>query len=183
MQIILFGPPGSGKGTQATNLSSLLNIPHLSTGDTLREAVKSKTPIGLKAKEVMQKGGLVSDEIVLSIVEERINKRDCEKGFILDGFPRTLNQAQKLDMLLKQSQKIKFVLSIKVDEEDIINRLIARGRDDDKPEIIKNRFKSYNNETEPLIPYYKNKGILKEIDGMNTVENVFKDIKKVVGVF
>ena len=182
MQIILFGPPGCGKGTQASFIASALSIPHLSTGDMLRSAVSSKSEIGLKAKEIMESGGLVSDEIVLSIVKERISNNDSKKGFILDGFPRTINQAEGLDLLLNKSQKIDFVLRIKVDEQDIINRLIARGRSDDKPEIIKNRFKSYNSETQPLIPFYEEKKILFNIDGMQEVEKVFIDIKKVIGV-
>ena len=182
MQIILFGPPGCGKGTQASFISDVFSIPHLSTGDMLRSAVISKSEIGLKAKEIMEKGGLVSDEIVLSIVKERISNNDSKKGFILDGFPRTINQAEGLDLLLNQSKKIDFVLRIKVDQEDIIKRLIARGRSDDKPEIIKNRFKSYNSETQPLIPFYEERDILFNIDGMQEVEKVFADIKKVIGV-
>jgi adenylate kinase len=182
LQIILFGPPGCGKGTQASLISGALSIPHLSTGDMLRSAVSSKSDIGLKAKEIMEKGGLVSDEIVLTIVKERISNNDSEKGFILDGFPRTINQAKGLDLLLNKSQKVDFVLRIKVDQEDIIKRLIARGRSDDKPEIIKNRFKSYNSETQPLIPFYEERDILFNIDGMQEVEKVFADIKKVIGV-
>jgi len=182
LQIVLFGPPGCGKGTQASFIAGALSIPHLSTGDMLRSAVSAKSEIGLKAKEIMESGGLVSDEIVLSIVKERISNNDSKKGFILDGFPRTINQAEGLDLLLNKSQKIDFVLRIKVDEEDIIKRLIARGRSDDKPEIIKNRFKSYNSETQPLIPFYEEKKILFNIDGMQEVEKVFIDIKKVIGV-
>ena len=182
MRIILFGPPGCGKGTQALFISDSLSIPHLSTGDMLRSAVSSQSEIGVKAKEIMEKGGLVSDEIVLSIVKERVSKSDSNRGFILDGFPRTVNQAEKLDLLLKDSQKIDAVIRIKVDEEDILKRLIDRGRDDDKPEIIKNRFKSYNSETQPLIPFYEERKILFNIDGMQEVEKVFIDIKKVMGI-
>ena len=183
MRIILFGPPGCGKGTQAAFISEDLSIPHLSTGDMLRSAVSSKSEIGLKAKEIMEKGGLVSDEIVLSIVQERVINSDCNKGFILDGFPRTVNQAEKLDLLLGKSKKIDCVLRIKVEEEEIIKRLIDRGRNDDKPEIIKNRFISYNAETEPLIPFYQNRGILFNIDGMLEVEKVSLEIKKVLSEF
>ncbi len=183
MRIILFGPPGCGKGTQASFISQFLSISHLSTGDMLRSAVSSKSEIGLKAKKIMEKGGLVSDEIVLSIVKERVSNNDCNKGFILDGFPRTVNQAEQLDMFLKEDQNIDCVLRIKVDEEEIIKRLIDRGRDDDKPEIIKNRFKSYNSETQPLIPFYEQREILFNINGMQEIEKVFADIKKVLGVF
>ena len=122
MRIILFGPPGCGKGTQATFISEALAIPHLSTGDMLRGAVSSGSEIGLKAKNIMERGGLVSDQIVLTIVEQRIAKDDCEKGFILDGFPRTVNQAEKLDLLLSTNYKLDYVLRIKVDEEEIIKR-------------------------------------------------------------
>ena len=182
MRIILFGPPGCGKGTQATFISESLSIPHLSTGDMLRSAVSSGSEIGLKAKNIMESGGLVSDQIVLSIVEERIAKDDCEKGFILDGFPRTVNQAEKLDLLLSTNNKIDYVLRIKVDEEEIIKRLIDRAREDDKPDIIKNRFKTYNSETQPLIPFYEERKILFNIDGMQEIEKVSEDIKKVIGV-
>ena len=182
MRIILFGPPGCGKGTQATFISESLSIPHLSTGDMLRSAVSSKSEIGLKAKNIMESGGLVSDQIVLSIVEERIAKHDCEKGFILDGFPRTVNQAEKLDYLLGTNHKLDYVLRIKVDEEEIIKRLIDRARDDDKPEIIKNRFKTYNLETQPLIPFYEKRQILFNVNGMQEIEKVSEDIKKVIGV-
>ena len=182
MRIILFGPPGCGKGTQATFISESLSIPHLSTGDMLRSAVSSGSEIGLKAKNIMESGGLVSDEIVLSIVEERIAKHDCENGFILDGFPRTVNQAEKLDLLLSTNNKLDYVLRIRVDEEEIIKRLIDRAREDDKPDIIKNRFKSYNSETQPLIPFYEERKILFNIDGMQEIEKVSEDIKKVIGV-
>ena len=183
MRIILFGPPGCGKGTQAAFISKALSIPHLSTGDMLRSAVSSKSEIGLKAKEIMEKGGLVSDEIVFSIVQERVANSDCKNGFILDGFPRTVNQAERLDLLLSENQKIDCVLRIKVDEEEIIKRLIDRGRNDDKPEIIKNRFKSYNAETQPLIPFYEIRGILFNVDGMQEIEKVSEDIKKVLSEF
>ena len=182
MRIILFGPPGCGKGTQATFISESLSIPHLSTGEMLRSAVSSGSEIGLKAKNIMESGGLVSDQIVLSIVEERIAKHDCEKGFILDGFPRTVNQAEKLDLLLSTNQELDCVLNIKVDEEEIIKRLIDRSREDDKPDIIKNRFKTYNLETQPLIPFYEKRKIIFNINGVQEIEKVSDDIKKVIGV-
>jgi len=183
LRIILFGPPGCGKGTQALFISQSLSIPHLSTGDMLRGAVSSGSEIGLKAKKIMESGGLVSDDIVLSIVKERVAKNDCMSGFILDGFPRTVNQAKKLDVLLTDNYKIDCVLRIKVDEEEILKRLIDRGRQDDKPEIIKNRFKSYNSETQPLIPFYEQRKILFNINGMQNIEKVCEDIKKVIGEF
>ncbi len=182
MNIILFGPPGSGKGTQAIKICENLSITHLSTGDILREAVESGSEVGKKAKEIMDKGGLVSDEIVLSIVKERIAYNDCKNGFVLDGFPRTINQAVGLESLLSATQKIQYVLRIIVDEENIIKRLIDRGRSDDKPEIIKNRFKSYNSQTQPLVPFYEERKILFNIDGMQEIEKVFDDIKNVIGI-
>tara|TARA_E500000178_G_C16924099_1_gene708616 strand:+ start:433 stop:981 length:549 start_codon:yes stop_codon:yes gene_type:complete len=182
VNIILFGPPGSGKGTQAINICETLRVPHLSTGDMLREAVTSGSDVGKKAKEIMENGGLVSDEIVLSIVKERIALEDCANGFVLDGFPRTINQAIGLDSLLENNQKIEYVLRIKVDEESIIKRLIDRGRSDDKPEVIKNRFKSYNSLTQPLIPFYEDREILFNVNGMQDIEKVFDDIKKVIGI-
>ena len=181
MRIILFGPPGCGKGTQATFISEALAIPHLSTGDMLRSAVSSGSEIGLKAKNIMESGGLVSDQIVLSIVEQRIAKDDCENGFILDGFPRTVNQAERLDLLLSTTHELDCVLRIKVDEEEIIKRLIDRAREDDKPDIIKNRFKTYNSETQPLIPFYEDRKILFNVNGMQEIERVSEDIKKVIG--
>ncbi len=182
MNIILFGPPGCGKGTQAINICKSLDIQHLSTGDMLREAVAAESDIGIKAKKIMQTGGLVSDEIVLSIIKERISLKDCEKGFVLDGFPRTINQAEGLDKLLKENKKIKYVIRIKVDEEAILKRLMERGRSDDKPEIIKNRFKTYNSLTQPLIPFYEERKVLFNIDGMQEIEKVFTDIKKIIGI-
>ena len=146
-------------------------------------SVSSGTEIGLQAKKIMESGGLVSDEIVLSIVKEQITQNDCKNGFILDGFPRTVNQAEQLDALLSTNNKLDCVLRIKVDEEEIIKRLIERGREDDKPEIITNRFKTYNLETQPLIPFYEKKKILFDINGMQEIEKVSEDIKKVIGVF
>tara|TARA_A100001388_G_C28527783_1_gene384085 strand:+ start:44 stop:592 length:549 start_codon:yes stop_codon:yes gene_type:complete len=182
VNIILLGPPGCGKGTQALNICKILMIPHLSTGDMLRAAVESHSDIGKKAKKIMDSGGLVSDEIVLSIVKERIALKDCNNGFVLDGFPRTINQAEGLDRLLKEGKKIKYVIRIKVDEAAILKRLLERGRSDDKPDVIKNRFETYNSQTQPLIPFYNNRKILFNIDGMQEIEKVFDDIKKLLDI-
>lgn len=182
MNIILFGPPGCGKGTQATNIRESLKIPHLSTGDMLREAVSSGSDVGKQAKQIMEDGGLVSDDIVISIIKERIASKDCTQGFILDGFPRTINQAEGLDLILEHSQKIQFVLSIKVDEDNILKRLLERGRSDDKPEIIKKRFYTYNTQTEPLISFYEKRKVLFSIDGTQKIDKVYEDIKKVLGL-
>ncbi|MDC0651773.1 adenylate kinase [Alphaproteobacteria bacterium] len=216
MQIILFGPPGSGKGTQAEKLSKLLKLEHLSTGDILRSAVSAKTTIGMQAKKIMEEGKLVSDEIVLSIVNSRILENDCKRGFILDGFPRTLVQAKALDSTLElENRKIDNVVEIQVDEETVVERIIGRFsckncgsnyheklkptkkngicdtcgateftiRKDDSKDIVENRFKSYNEDTGPLIPYYKKKNLLCEINGMNSIEKVYEDIKKELDVY
>ena len=182
MNIILFGPPGCGKGTQATNIRESLKIPHLSTGDMLREAVSSGSEVGKQAMQIMEDGGLVSDDIVISIIKEKIASKDCTQGFILDGFPRTINQAEGLDLILEHSQKIQFVLSIKVDEDNILKRLLERGRSDDKPEIIKKRFYTYNTQTEPLISFYEKRKVLFSIDGTQKIDKVYEDIKKVLGL-
>ena len=182
LNLVLFGPPGAGKGTQANLLIDRYCLIHLSTGDILRGEIAEGTPLGLEAKQLMDNGLLVPDEVVIGMISSKLDKNPDAKGFIFDGFPRTINQAKGLDLLLDESQKIQFVLRIKVDEDDIIKRLIDRGRSDDKPEIIKNRFKSYNSETQPLIPFYEERKILFNINGMQQIEKVFEDIKKVIGI-
>ena len=181
-KIIFFGPPGAGKGTQAKIISKFLNISHLSTGDILRKKLLDNDDLAKKLQSIMSSGNLVSDDILNSIVSSRL-KNETDKGFILDGFPRTVNQAERLDLLLGVNYKIDCVLRIKVYEDEIIKRLIDRGRDDDKPDIIKNRFKSYNLETQPLIPFYEKRNILLNIDGMKEIEEVSLDIKKVLSEF
>ena len=183
MNIILFGPPGAGKGTQAEKLVSNRSMIQLSTGDMLRLEIAAKSELGMRAKKIMEAGELVSDDIMIKMIETRIASDDAKAGVILDGFPRTVNQAEQLDSLLSTNNKLDCVLRIKVDEEEIIKRLIERGREDDKPEIITNRFKTYNTETQPLIPFYEKKKILFDINGMQEIEKVSEDIKKVIGVF
>jgi adenylate kinase len=187
MRLILLGPPGAGKGTQAARIAERFGIPQLSTGDMLRAAVAAGTPVGLRAKAVMESGGLVSDDIVIGIVADRIEEGDAKPGFILDGFPRTVAQAEALDaMLAQKGLKIDAVLSFIVDQEALVGRIIKRADDakargeavrrDDDPEIFKTRLVAYNRDTAIVAPYYKARGQLTEIDGMQAIDKVSADI-------
>lgn len=209
MRIVMLGAPGVGKGTIAKMLMEKKGIPQISTGDLLREAVKNKTKLGLKAKSYMEKGELVPDEIVTNILKERIDKKDCKNGFILDGFPRTIKQA---DALVGGNIKIDYVLNFKASEKTIIQRLSGRRtckkcnaiyhiknmppekegicdrcggelflREDDKPEAVKERLRVYKEKTEPLIEYYKNNGLLKNINAEGTPEGILRECLKVLG--
>ena len=187
MNLILFGPPGAGKGTQAQILIKKFNIIQISTGDMLREEVKSKTDLGKAAKLIMEKGELISDEIIISIIEKRIIKPDCKNGFILDGFPRTLQQAVDLDNILnKLDINIDKVIEINVNENILLKRIMKRAqesktsRDDDNSEILKNRIVVYKKDTLPVLEYYKNLNRLYSVDGMQNVEGVLKDIQKIL---
>ena len=187
MNLILFGPPGAGKGTQAKFLINKYNIVQISTGDMLREEVKLETDLGKAAKLIMDKGDLVSDEIIMSMIEKRIIKPDCNNGFILDGFPRTLQQAIDLDKILEKLDiNINKVIEIVVNEDILLKRIIKRGlesntiRDDDNSEILKNRIVVYKNDTLPVLEYYKNLNKLYSVDGMQNVEEVSKDIQKIL---
>lgn len=214
MNLILLGPPGAGKGTQAKLMIEKLNIPQISTGDILREAVKNNTPLGIKAKSYMEKGLLVPDEVVVGIVKERISKDDCRGGFILDGFPRTVAQAEALEDVLKNmGKKIDHVISIHVEKDELIRRLAGRWtcrncqegyheifnppgrkgvcdkcggelyqREDDKEETVKKRLETYEQQTMPLIDYYKRKNLLRQINGIGDIKDVFSRILKVLGI-
>lgn len=183
MIVIFLGPPGAGKGTQAAHIVERYNIPQLSTGDMLRAAVAAKSPVGLQAKAVMDAGNLVSDEIVAAIIEERIEADDCANGFLLDGFPRTIPQAETLDaILLKKERSVDAVIELRVDEAALVERLrsriketLAKGesvRKDDNEETFAKRLEVYREQTAPLIPYYEAQGKLRAVDGMQTVPAV-----------
>ena len=194
MILILLGPPGAGKGTQAAGIIDKHGIPQLSTGDMLRAAVAAQTPVGKKAQAIMDSGNLVSDEIVAAIVEERIEEEDCEKGFLLDGFPRTVAQAEMLDaMLVKKERALDAVIELRVDESALLDRLrnriaetAAKGenvRKDDNEETFKHRLSVYREQTAPLIPYYENQGKLAVLDGMGSVEAISAEIDAEISKF
>jgi len=185
-RIVLLGPPGAGKGTQAATLVEDLKIPHISTGDMLRAAVKAGTPVGLKAKAVMDAGELVSDEIVIGIAEERLSQPDAKAGFLLDGFPRTLAQADALEGLLsKLGVDLDCCLALTVDNEAVVQRLLKRaeieGRADDNEQTIRERMRVYDAETAPLVEFYKVRGQLVEVSGMGSVEEVGQRVRAGLG--
>jgi adenylate kinase len=191
MRLILLGPPGAGKGTQAQHLVQRHGIVQLSTGDMLRAAVKAETPIGLKAKDIMASGGLVPDEVVVGIIADRIEESDAANGFILDGFPRTVPQAEALDRLLKsKGLALDAVIELRVNEGALLRRvenriaeMKSRGetvRADDTPEVLSKRLESYRAQTEPLVDYYAEKRKLATIDGMKAIDEVMADIKRVL---
>lgn len=212
LNIILLGPPGAGKGTQAKKLVEKYCIPQISTGDILREAVKNGTPLGIEAKSFMDRGALVPDEVVIGIVNDRCKRPDCSKGFILDGFPRTTAQADALSVLLKEAgAAIDHVIDVVVQKEYLVKRLSGRRvcrscgtayhmdfspsvdngrcdkcggdlyqRDDDKEDVVIKRLDTYEAQTAPLVDYYKNKGMLRTINGVGDVGAIFNDICKIV---
>jgi adenylate kinase len=185
MRLILLGPPGAGKGTQAKILVDAYGIPQLSTGDILRAAIADKTPLGLEAKAIMDRGDLVSDTIVNGIVSNRLDAEDCKPGFILDGFPRTTPQAQALDqMLVDKGTKLDAVIELTADAEELVRRVIQRSKDsnrpDDNPEVIRKRLDVYQSSTAPLVDYYSAQGLVKTVDGMAPVEEVTAAIKAAI---
>lgn len=171
-RLLLVGPPGAGKGTQAGLLATAIGIPHISTGEMLRDHVARQTPLGERAKAIMEAGDLVPDEIVIAMVEERLSQDDAACGFLLDGFPRTAVQAEALAEQIAD-KPLEIVVNVDVDEDEIVKRNLARGRDDDTEEAIRNRLVVYRNQTEPLIAYYEDHGVLRRVDGIGTVEEVF----------
>ena len=213
MKILLMGPPGAGKGTQAEKLTQLFNIPHISTGDMFRKAQKDGTELGVKAKSYMDQGQLVPDEVTIGIVKERLSEKDCENGFLLDGFPRTVDQANALENILDElNMSLDAVVNIQVDKEYLIERLTGRRvcrscgatyhvnfnapavtdicdkcggelyqRNDDKIETVGNRLDVYAAQTAPLIAFYQDKGIMKSIDGSQSMEAVLADICTALG--
>ena len=213
MKILLMGPPGAGKGTQAEKLTEILQVPHISTGDMFRSAIKEETQMGMLAKSYMDKGELVPDEVTVGIVKDRIAEDDCKKGFLLDGFPRTVVQADALEKILEElGIKLDSVVNIEVPLEELIGRLTGRRickscgatyhmlfnppaqegfcdkcggqlyqRDDDTEETAKNRLEVYEKQTAPLLEYYKNTGLLVNVNGNQSMEDVLAEILKVLG--
>ena len=213
MKIIMLGAPGAGKGTQAKQIADKYQIPHISTGDIFRANIKNGTELGKKAKEYMDQGALVPDELTCDLVMDRIKQDDCKNGFVLDGFPRTIPQAEALDNALKGiGEKMDYAIDVDVPDENIVNRMGGRRaclncgatyhvvsiptkvegicdrcgsevvlRDDDKPETVRKRLTVYHEQTQPLIDYYKNQGILKSVDGTVPMESVFSAIVEILG--
>ena len=213
MKLLIMGRPGAGKGTQAVNIKEYYNIPHISTGDMFRAAIKNQTKLGLEAKSYMDKGALVPDEVTIGIVKDRLLEDDCKKGFLLDGFPRTIAQAEALDAFLKENGiKLDAVLDVNVPAEILVRRMVGRRvcktcgatyhvefnpskvegvcdncgspliqRADDTEATAKNRLAVYDNQTAPLLEFYKKQNILKTVNGDQPLDKVFDDIKSVLG--
>ena len=213
MKIVMLGAPGAGKGTQAKMIAEKYSIPHISTGDIFRANIKNGTELGKKAKSFIDKGQLVPDELTLDLTMDRFKEDDCKNGYVLDGFPRTIPQAESLtEALKKNGEAIDFAVNVDVPDENIINRMSGRRaclncgatyhivynapktenvcdtcgqelvlRDDDKPETVKKRLDVYHDQTQPLIDYYKNEGVLAEVDGTLDMEDVFQAIVKILG--
>ena len=213
MKIIMLGSPGAGKGTQAKMIAAKYNIPHISTGDIFRANIKNGTELGAKAKEYMDKGLLVPDELVVDLVIDRFKEPDCKNGYVLDGFPRTIPQAEALDKALTAiGESVDYAINVEVPDENIVRRMGGRRacvgcgatyhivysptkvegkcdtcggdliiRDDDKPETVQNRLAVYHEQTQPLIDYYTNKGIIAEVDGTQDMNDVFAAIVKILG--
>lgn len=172
-RVVLFGAPGCGKGTQAELLAKHFSIPAIATGDMLREAVVAWTELGQRVKTVMDSGALVDDELMTEVVRERLAEPDAQGGFLLDGYPRTPPQAETLEEILaERSQTLDHVVLIQVPEQVLVSRILARGRDDDRVEIIRERLEMYRKKTEPLISYYKKRGLLREVDGNQGIGDV-----------
>ncbi len=183
--LILFGPPGAGKGTQAIKIAEKFGWKHVSTGDILRAEVSQGTPLGLKVKAVMEAGHLVSDELLIEIMESVFVNNTTVSGFVLDGFPRTLKQAQELDeMLAQHDESVSMVLALEVNEDELVTRLLKRaleqGRKDDTEEVIKNRLVQYHHHTAPLVEYYRAKNLYKEVHGVGSIDDIFAQLCSVI---
>lgn len=189
MNLIFLGPPGAGKGTQAGRVETAHGLVQLSTGDMLRAAVAAGTEVGKQAKEIMERGDLVPDEVVVTIISDRIEEKDCANGFILDGFPRTTGQAEALDKMLEEKGlKLNAVIEIRVDDSILVDRIRTRAaetggdRADDNEETLKKRLEVYHAQTAPLIPYYESQGKLLVVDGMSAIDDVTRDIEDKIGL-
>jgi adenylate kinase len=185
LNIVMLGAPGAGKGTQAVRIAETHGIPHISTGEMLRGAIAAGSELGQKVKEIVESGALVPDELVVEVIRERLAQPDAENGFVLDGFPRTIGQAEALDLLLSElGRPLEIVLELELAEETAVERMLGRaadqGRADDTPEVIKNRFEVYRRQTEPLSNYYRSTGILVAIDSSPGMDEVFAEIERVL---
>lgn len=184
MRIILIGPPGAGKGTQCQKLVDYLRVPHLSTGEMLRAAVRAGTTEGVQAREFMEHGQLVPDSLILGMVTRRLEAADCRDGCLLDGFPRTLPQAATLDELLeRRAMSVDGVIELAVPRDELVRRMLARKRADDNPEIFSKRIASFEVQTAPLLAYYERQGKLASIDGLGTADEIFERVKEALRRF
>jgi len=185
MNIILFGPPGSGKGTQSAMIAEKFNLAHISTGDIFRYEIKNQTPLGIKVKTIIEKGELVPDELLIDLLRNAMDKIKDRNGFIFDGFPRTIPQAKDLDILMTEMKSnISGVVALEVDEEEIVGRLLKRaqleGRSDDTEDVIRNRMSVYREQTEPLLDYYSGKGIVNKVNGVGSIDDIFLTLCDVI---
>lgn len=187
MNLVLFGPPGAGKGTQAARLVGKYGLAHLSTGDMLRAAVAAGSELGRKAKAIMDRGDLVPDEVIIGLVAERIEQPDCAKGFVLDGFPRTVAQAEALErMLAERGQRLDAVIELAVDEDALVARIQKRiaetggARSDDNVETLRKRLAVYREQTAPVLDWYRQRGLLYTVDGMQSIEEVTRAVEQVL---
>jgi adenylate kinase len=182
-RVVFLGPPGAGKGTQAQRFAASVGIPHLSTGDMLRKAMSEGTPIGLQAKPIVDSGKLIPDEMMWGVVAERLGAADCRAGFLLDGFPRTTAQATTLDAkLVADGTPLTCAVSLDVPEAELVKRMLARGRADDTPETVRTRLQVYERQTAPLKDWFQSRGLLREIDGTGTPEQVYERLLVATGV-